>query len=288
MLTTQLLIIALTAVTTTTAWGIKDDVLISMCRANCLHHLPANSDECTSCWETCKNVHQNHHRYGHLCDTTSYHPGQSLACSYLKSHTTQDAVYLQQQTLSATLQITDEHTMIAEWSRPITDADDVVYLVLWTDDNNLWWNHRTDTTQLHYIIEGPHFLYINLQHRILAVTHEGVVAEAFLPYPSGVDRPVIPEGLMMDPEATKKSTTEGATATTASPATESTTSPENPAPEVRASFQFPEVSGRHPLTMVLVSASVSLAAATLGALIALACSLARKARGQSAPALHFV
>ncbi len=289
MLTSQLLIIALTTVTAASAWGIKDDVLISMCRANCLHHLPAASDACTSCWETCKKVHQNRHRHGYLCETTTYHPGQSLACDYLRSHTTEDAVYTEQQTLSAQLLIKDEHTMIAEWSRPETAAADVVYLVLWTDDNNLWWNHRTDTTHLHYIIEGPHFLYINLLHRILAVTHEGVMAEANLPYPNGYDRPVIAEGMAMDPEATPpvlSSTTEKATTTTASPATETTTTAaEISTPEARAPFQLPEVSDLHPLTVVFVSASVSLAAATLGALIALACSLAKK---QTAPALHFV
>ncbi len=289
-----------TILTTTAAWGVKDDVLISMCRANCVHRLPASSQEYTSCWETCRKVHYNHHENGHLCRTAEFHPGQHLACSYLEAHSTDDAIYTEKLQLTATLNIQDDSTLIAEWLRPATDATDLVYLVLWTDDNNKWWHHITDTTQLHHVIERPaHFLYKNLQHRILAVGIDGVVAEVYLSYPDGQSTPELADGMVMDVSVTQKpvkpstiSTQPSTTlsSTSATTASQTTQTPEAvPAAAARYFYQLPSSSqSPHPLTVVLISACVSLVCAILGTLAALACSLACKHKKSTAPAHHFV
>ncbi len=288
MFTAQVLLIIAAAATSTAAWGIRDDVLISMCRANCLHHLPAASSAFTSCWDTCRKVHHDVHAHGHLCETSIFHPGQHLACSYLQSHTTEDVIYRERQPLTATLEIQDEHTLIAEWLRPVTDATDLVYLVLWTDDNNMWWHQEVDTTQLHAVIEGPHFLYVNLQHRIFAVTPQGVIAEAILDYPANADKPVIAQGMVMDAEVRQKPvqpstvfTTATTTETTSTTSTmKTTTAPQAAAAEPTSS------SNQRALTVALVSLCVSLAAASLAVPAALAFSQAF--RKKTAPAWHFV
>ncbi len=294
-----------TILTTTAAWGVKDDVLISMCRANCVHRLPASSQEYMSCWETCRKVHYNHHENGHLCRTAEYHPGQHLACSYLEAHSTDDAIYTEKLQLTATLDLQDESTLVAEWLRPATDVTDLVYLVLWTDDNNKWWHHVTDTTQLHHVIERPaHFLYKNLQHRILAVGIDGVVAEVHLSYPDGQSNPELADGMVMDisakqikpstastlPSTTQSLTSTSAASSTATTSTASTTqTPEAEPAAARYFYQLPASSqSLHPLTVVLISACVSLVCAILGTLAALACSLACKHKKSTAPAHHFV
>ena len=69
----------------------------------------------------------------------------------------------------------------------------LVYALYWRDSNNADWINFATTTDLMHVTSGPHYLYENLEFKLVAVTSEGVVAEAKPVYPQQ------PQHIMQEP-----------------------------------------------------------------------------------------